>query len=70
MEDEKAESFEYQSVQTLKGVGQVVAEKLQRLEMYCFTCRYDTKTVQKSPRSVPCNWGSRRWSKARLIRHG
>jgi len=31
MEDE---SFEYQSVQTLKGVGQAVAEKLQRLEIY------------------------------------
>jgi len=34
MEDEKAESFEYQSVQILKGVGQVVAEKLKRLEIY------------------------------------
>ena len=34
MEDEKAESFEYQSVQVLKGVGQAVAEKLKRLEIY------------------------------------
>lgn len=34
MEDEKTESFEYQSVQVLKGVGQVVAEKLKRLEIY------------------------------------
>lgn len=34
MEDEQAESFEYQSVQVLKGVGQAVAEKLKRLEIY------------------------------------
>lgn len=34
MEDEKTESFEYQSVQMLKGVGQAVAEKLKRLEIY------------------------------------
>jgi ATP-dependent DNA helicase RecG len=34
MEDEKTESFEYQPVQVLKGVGQVVAEKLKRLEIY------------------------------------
>ncbi len=34
MEDESAEGFEYQSVQTLKGVGQAVAEKLKRLEIY------------------------------------
>ncbi len=34
MEDKKAESFEYQSVQVLKGVGQAVAEKLKRLEIY------------------------------------
>jgi len=34
MEDEQAENFEYQSVQTLKGVGQAVAEKLKRLEIY------------------------------------
>ena len=34
MEDEKTESFEYQSVQILKGVGQAVAEKLKRLEIY------------------------------------
>jgi len=34
MEDEKTESFEYQSVQVLKGVGQAVAEKLKRLEIY------------------------------------
>jgi len=31
MEDE---SFEYQSIQTLKGVGPAVAEKLKRLEIY------------------------------------
>jgi len=34
MEDEQAESFEYQSVQVLKGVGTAVAEKLKRLEIY------------------------------------
>ena len=34
MDDEKTESFEYQSVQVLKGVGQAVAEKLKRLEIY------------------------------------
>ena len=34
MEDEKTESLEYQSVQVLKGVGQAVAEKLKRLEIY------------------------------------
>jgi len=34
MEDEKTESFEYQSIQVLKGVGQAVAEKLKRLEIY------------------------------------
>ncbi|MCK4834069.1 MAG: ATP-dependent DNA helicase RecG, partial [Gammaproteobacteria bacterium] len=34
MEDENREGLEYQSVQTLKGVGQVVAEKLKRLEIY------------------------------------
>jgi len=34
MEDESAENFEYQSVQVLKGVGQSVAEKLKRLEIY------------------------------------
>ncbi len=34
MEDERLENFEYQSVQTLKGVGQAVAEKLKRLEIY------------------------------------
>ncbi len=34
MEDEQAESFEYQPVQVLKGVGQAVAEKLKRLEIY------------------------------------
>jgi len=34
MEDKKAEIFEYQSVQILKGVGQAVAEKLKRLEIY------------------------------------
>jgi ATP-dependent DNA helicase RecG len=34
MEDEQAENFEYQSVQVLKGVGQAVAEKLKRLEIY------------------------------------
>jgi len=34
MEDENTESFEYQPVQTLKGVGQAVAEKLKRLEIY------------------------------------
>jgi len=34
MEDDSAESFEYQSVQVLKGVGQAVAEKLKRLEIY------------------------------------
>ncbi|NOQ90632.1 MAG: ATP-dependent DNA helicase RecG, partial [Gammaproteobacteria bacterium] len=34
MEDESSENFEYQSVQTLKGVGQAVAEKLKRLEIY------------------------------------
>lgn len=34
MEDEKNESIEYQSVQVLKGVGQAVAEKLKRLEIY------------------------------------
>ncbi len=33
-EDEKTESFEYQSVQTLKGVGPAVAEKLKKLEIY------------------------------------
>jgi ATP-dependent DNA helicase RecG len=33
MEDKKAESFEYQSVQILKGVGSAVAEKLKRLEI-------------------------------------
>ena len=34
MEDEDIENFEYQSVQVLKGVGQAVAEKLKRLEIY------------------------------------
>ena len=34
MEDENRENFEYQSVQVLKGVGQAVAEKLKRLEIY------------------------------------
>ncbi len=34
MEDNKTENFEYQSVQVLKGVGQAVAEKLKRLEIY------------------------------------
>ena len=34
MEDEKTESFEYQSVQVLNGVGPAVAEKLKRLEIY------------------------------------
>ena len=34
MEDNRAECFEYQSVQTLKGVGPAVAEKLKRLEIY------------------------------------
>jgi len=34
MENEKAESFEYQSVQVLKGVGPAVAEKIKRLEIY------------------------------------
>lgn len=34
MDDEQAEIFEYQSVQVLKGVGQAVAEKLKRLEIY------------------------------------
>jgi ATP-dependent DNA helicase RecG len=34
MEDGQAEDFEYQSVQVLKGVGQSVAEKLKRLEIY------------------------------------
>ncbi len=34
MQTEYTESFEYQSVQTLKGVGQIVAEKLKRLEIY------------------------------------
>ncbi len=34
MEDTTTESFEYQSVQILKGVGQAVAEKLKRLEIY------------------------------------
>ncbi len=34
MEGESSENFEYQSVQTLKGVGQAVAEKLKRLEIY------------------------------------
>ncbi len=34
MEDKKAESFEYQPVQILNGVGQAVAEKLKRLEIY------------------------------------
>jgi len=34
MEDARAESFEYQSVQVLKGVGQAVADKLKRLEIY------------------------------------
>lgn len=34
MEDESSENFEYQSVQTLKGVGQAVAEKLKRLQIY------------------------------------
>jgi ATP-dependent DNA helicase RecG len=34
MEDERAENFEYQSVQVLKGVGQAVADKLKRLEIY------------------------------------
>lgn len=34
MDDDKAESFEYQPVQVLKGVGQAVAEKLKRLEIY------------------------------------
>jgi ATP-dependent DNA helicase RecG len=33
MEDKKAENFEYQSVQVLKGVGSAVAEKLERLEI-------------------------------------
>lgn len=34
MEDEQAESFEYQSVTVLKGVGPAVAEKLKKLEIY------------------------------------
>ena len=34
MEDEKTESYEYQSVQVLNGVGPAVAEKLKRLEIY------------------------------------
>ncbi|HHJ36620.1 MAG TPA: ATP-dependent DNA helicase RecG [Gammaproteobacteria bacterium] len=34
MEDDKAENFEYQSVQVLHGVGPAVAEKLKRLEIY------------------------------------
>lgn len=34
MEDEIEKSFEYQSVQMLRGVGQAVAEKLKRLEIY------------------------------------
>jgi ATP-dependent DNA helicase RecG len=34
MEDGAAEDFEYQSVEVLKGVGQAVAEKLKRLEIY------------------------------------
>jgi len=34
MEDEKSESFEYQSVNVLKGVGPAVAEKLKKLEIY------------------------------------
>ncbi len=34
MEQDKAENFEYQSVQTLSGVGPAVAEKLKRLEIY------------------------------------
>lgn len=34
MEDEQAESFEYQSVIVLKGVGPAVAEKLKKLEIY------------------------------------
>ena len=34
MESESAESFEYESVQSLKGVGPAVAEKLTRLEIY------------------------------------
>jgi ATP-dependent DNA helicase RecG len=34
MENEKVESFEYQSVRVLKGVGPAVAEKLKRLEIY------------------------------------
>ena len=33
-EDNKAENFEYQSVQILNGVGPAVAEKLKRLEIY------------------------------------
>jgi ATP-dependent DNA helicase RecG len=34
MEDENTDSYEYQPVQVLKGVGQAVAEKLKRLEIY------------------------------------
>jgi len=34
MDDKNTENFEYQSVQVLKGVGQAVAEKLKRLEIY------------------------------------
>jgi ATP-dependent DNA helicase RecG len=34
MDDKKKESFEYQSVQVLAGVGPAVAEKLKRLEIY------------------------------------
>jgi len=34
MEDDNKEALEYQSVQVLKGVGQAVAEKLKRLEIY------------------------------------
>jgi ATP-dependent DNA helicase RecG len=34
MEDDTAQGLEYQSVQVLKGVGQAVAEKLERLEIY------------------------------------
>ncbi len=34
MESESAEGFEYESVQSLKGVGPAVAEKLERLEIY------------------------------------
>jgi len=52
MEDDKAVSFEYQPVQVLKGVGQAVAEKLKRLEIYTvqdvlfhLPARYEDRTT-------------------------